>query len=71
MHPTGKYGAAPWPSNRLLPTLLQSQAKLDETLADTIKLVKVLDSVSSPEFAGTFIAAKIQVVQAAGGKGRR
>lgn len=41
----------------------QSQARLNETLADTIKLVKVLGSVSSPEFAGTFIAAKIQVVR--------
>ena len=46
-----------------LAELAQSQAKLNETLADTIKLVKVLDSVSSPEFAGTFIAAKIQVVR--------
>ncbi|MEQ1521416.1 MAG: hypothetical protein ABL936_09120 [Aestuariivirga sp.] len=46
-----------------LADLTQSQARLDETLADTIKLVKVLDSVSSPEFAGTFIAAKIQVVR--------
>lgn len=46
-----------------LADLTQSQAKLNETLADTIKLVKVLGSVSSPEFAGTFIAAKIQVVR--------
>lgn len=43
--------------------LARSQAKLSETLADTIKLVKVLGSVNSPEFAGTFIAAKIQVVR--------
>ena len=43
--------------------LKQSQAQLDETLADTMKLVEVLDSVHSPEFAGTFIAAKIQVVR--------
>lgn len=43
--------------------LTQSQGRLNETLADTIKLVKVLGSVSSPEFAGTFIAAKIQVVR--------
>jgi hypothetical protein len=46
-----------------LADLMQSQARLNETLADTIKLVKVLGSVSSPEFAGTFIAAKIQVVR--------
>jgi hypothetical protein len=46
-----------------LADLTQSQAGLNETLADTIKLVKVLGSVSSPEFAGTFIAAKIQVVR--------
>ena len=43
--------------------LTQSQARLNETLADTINLVKVLGSVSSPEFAGTFIAAKIQVIR--------
>ncbi len=48
---------------RALAELTQSQAKLRETLADTTNLVKVLDSVSSPEFAGTFIAAKIQVVR--------
>jgi hypothetical protein len=46
-----------------LADLTQSQARLNEMLADTIKLVKVLGSVSSPEFAGTFIAAKIQVVR--------
>ena len=46
-----------------LADLTQSQARLNETLADTIKLVKVLGSVRSPEFAGTFIAAKIQVVR--------
>ncbi len=46
-----------------LANLVQSQAKLNETLADTIKLVEVLGSVSSPEFAGTFLAAKIQVVR--------
>ena len=46
-----------------LADLTHSQARLDETLADTIKLVKVLGSVSSAEFAGTFIAAKIQVVR--------
>ena len=46
-----------------LADLAQSQARLNETLADTIKLVEVLGSVSSPEFAGTLIAAKIQVVR--------
>ena len=46
-----------------LADLTHSQARLNETLADTINLVKVLGSVSSPEFAGTFIAAKIQVVR--------
>ena len=48
---------------RALVELTQSQATLSETLADTTNLVKVLGSVSSPEFAGTFIAAKIQVVR--------
>jgi hypothetical protein len=48
---------------RALASLVQSQARLNETLADTIKLVEILNSVSSPEFAGTFIAAKIQVVR--------
>ena len=46
-----------------LADLTQSQARLNETLADTTKLVTVLGSVSRPEFAGTFIAAKIQVVR--------
>jgi hypothetical protein len=46
-----------------LADLKRTQARLNEILADTIKLVKVLGSVSSPEFAGTFIAAKIQVVR--------
>jgi hypothetical protein len=46
-----------------LADLTHSQAQLNETLADTIKLVKVLGSVHSPEFAGAFIAAKIQVVR--------
>ena len=48
---------------RALVELTQSQAKLSETLADTKILVTVLGSVSSPEFAGTFIAAKIQIVR--------
>ena len=46
-----------------LANLVQWQARLNETLADTVKLVEVLGSVNSPEFAGTFIAAKIQVVR--------
>ena len=50
-------------AQQALADLTQSQARLNETLADTTKLVKVLGSVSSPEFAGTFIAAKIQVVR--------
>lgn len=48
---------------RALASLVQSQARLNEALADTIKLVEILGSVHSPEFAGTFIAAKIQVVR--------
>ena len=46
-----------------LPTSRNRKPELNETLADTIKLVTVLGSVRSPEFAGTFIAAKIQVVR--------
>lgn len=46
-----------------LAELMQLRAQLNETLADTIKLVKALGSVNSPEFAGTLIAAKIQVVR--------
>jgi hypothetical protein len=48
---------------RALVGLTQAQAKLNEMLADTASLVEVLGSVSRPEFAGTFIAAKIQVVR--------
>jgi hypothetical protein len=48
---------------RALVELTHAQAKLSEMLADTTNLVEVLDSVHSPEFAGTFIAAKIQVVR--------
>lgn len=48
---------------RALVELARSQAKLSETLADTTNLVQVLGSVNSPEFAGTFIAAKIQVLR--------
>jgi hypothetical protein len=43
--------------------LTQLQAKLSETLSDTTNLVEALGSVRSPEFAGTLIAAKIQVVR--------
>ena len=43
--------------------LEQSQARLNQTLADTIKLVKILDLVRGPEFSGTLVAAKIQVVK--------
>ena len=46
-----------------LAELEHSQARLSETLADTIKLVKVLDTVRGPEFSGTLVAAKIQVVK--------
>ncbi len=48
---------------RSLAKLMRMQSKLNETLADTTNLVKVLGSVNSREFAGTFIAAKIQVVR--------
>jgi hypothetical protein len=51
------------PNSQTLADLMQSQDRLNETLADTIKLVTILDSLRSPEFAGTFIAAKIQVVR--------
>ena len=43
--------------------LEQSQAQLNQTLADTIKLVQILGSVRGPEFSGTLVAAKIQVVK--------
>ena len=48
---------------RALAGLAQSQAKLKEALADAHKLVKVLNSAQSPEFVGTLIGAKIQVVR--------
>ncbi|MEP7172255.1 MAG: hypothetical protein ABI705_02080 [Aestuariivirga sp.] len=47
----------------ILVELVERQSKLNETLVDTANLVKVLGSVSRREFAGTFIAAKIQVVR--------
>ena len=46
-----------------LTDLEQSQAQLKQTLADTIKLVQILGSVRGPEFSGTLVAAKIQVVK--------
>jgi hypothetical protein len=46
-----------------LADLEQSQAQLNQTLADTIKLVQILGSVRGPEFSGTLVAAKIQVVK--------
>lgn len=46
-----------------LADLEQSQAQLNQTLADTIKLVKILGSVRGPEISGTLVAAKIQVVK--------
>jgi hypothetical protein len=48
---------------RTLIELTQTQAKLSEMLADTTNLVEALGSVRLPEFAGTFIAAKIQAVR--------
>ena len=48
---------------RALAGLSESQTKLNEALAEAIKLVTVLSSVQSPEFAGTLIAAKIQVIR--------
>jgi hypothetical protein len=48
---------------RALSGLAGSQAKLNEALAEALKLVTVLGSVQSPEFVGTLIAAKIQVIR--------
>ena len=42
---------------------LNPRVKLNEALAEAKKLVTVLSSVQSPEFAGTLVAAKIQVVR--------
>jgi hypothetical protein len=61
--PAGPVAAQQEIQQQALVELIQLQAKLGETLADTAILVKVLDSVRSPEFAGTLIAAKIQVVR--------
>ncbi len=47
----------------VLAELEQSRAQLVQTLADTIKLVQILGSVRGPEFSGTLVAAKIQVVK--------
>ncbi len=61
---------APWQAQlqqmaeqRNLAGLLDSQIKLNRTLAETLKLVTVMSSVPSREFAGTLIAARIQVVR--------
>jgi hypothetical protein len=59
----GNIGDVNAPNSQALADLMRSQDRLNETLADTIKLVTILDSVRRPEFAGTFIAAKIQVVR--------
>ena len=48
---------------RALAGLSESRVKLNEALAEAKKLVTVLSSVQSPEFAGTLVAAKIQVVR--------
>jgi hypothetical protein len=48
---------------KALADLEQSQARVNETLADTMKLVKVLGSLRGPEFSATLVAAKIQVVR--------
>ena len=48
---------------RALSGLSESRTKLNEALAEAVKLVTVLGSVQSPEFAGTLIAAKIQVIR--------
>ena len=48
---------------RALEGLAGSRAKLNEALAEALKLVTVLGSVQSPEFTGTLITAKIQVIR--------
>jgi hypothetical protein len=48
---------------RALDGLITSRVKLDEALAEANRLVTVLGSVENPEFVGTLIAAKIQVVR--------
>ena len=53
---------------RALDGLSESRTKLDEALDEATKLVTVLSKVQSPEFAGTFIAAK-PGCEASGGKG--
>jgi len=61
--PVGQVATQQEAQEQALVELTQSQAELSGALADTTHLVKVLGSVNSPEFAGTFIAAKIQVVR--------
>jgi hypothetical protein len=48
---------------RALSGLAGSRVKLNEALAEALKLVTVLGSVQSPEFIGTLVAAKIQVIR--------
>lgn len=48
---------------RALAGLAGSQAKLNEALAEALKLLTVLGSVQGPEFIGILIAAKIQVIR--------
>ena len=48
---------------RALDGLNVSQAKLDDALGEANRLVATLGSVDNPEFRGTLIAAKIQVVR--------
>jgi hypothetical protein len=48
---------------RALDGLIESQAKLNDALGEANRLVAVLGSVDNPEFRGTLIAAKIQVVR--------
>jgi hypothetical protein len=48
---------------RALTGLAGSEAKLKEALAEALELVTVLGSVQGPEFIGTLIAAKIQVIR--------
>ena len=48
---------------RALAGLSESQTKLREALTEAVKLVTVLSSEQSPEFVGTLIAARIQVIR--------
>jgi len=61
--PDGQVTATPETQQRTLVELTEAQAQLSEMLTDTANLVEALGTVHRPEFAGTFIAAKIQVVR--------